>query len=100
MRASQLEIKRLKLMEHYGFGPDAMKKIKICRNCGMTFPVQETICGTCGEKLPIENVYQQYKKRQSTCPECGTIVSSKKRFCPQCGKQLIKDQIVYKAINL
>ncbi len=100
MKTDRRELKRLKLMEHYGFGTESMKKIKVCKKCGMSALSDEKFCNLCGTRLPMETLYQQYKERNHFCMKCGTVVSSKKRFCPQCGKQLIKDQIVYKAIDL
>lgn len=100
MKTDRRELNRLKLMEYYGFGTAAMKRIKICKRCGMSALSDEKFCNSCGTRLPEETLYQQYKERNHYCTKCGTVVFSKKRFCPQCGKQLIEDQIVYKPINL
>lgn len=85
MTAEQFEMIRLNNMEQHGFGPDVMKRIKICALCGKSAEVSDTICEVCGEPLPQESVFQQYKKRHLYCPRCETVVPSHTQFCPQCG---------------
>lgn len=88
MTAERCEAIRLEGMEQYGFGPNAMKKIKVCDVCGTIARADETVCDACGEMLPQETVFQQYKKRHLHCTHCETIVSPGMRYCPQCGARL------------
>ena len=75
-------------MEILGFGTNAMKQIKVCGSCGMIAPLAETVCVSCGNALPQEPLYEQYRRRHKTCGCCGVIVSEQMRFCPQCGNSL------------
>ena len=41
MTAERLELLRRQNMEHYGFGPAAMKKICVCTNCGAPSQIED-----------------------------------------------------------
>ena len=79
---------RLAGMRQYGFGPEAMKQIKVCNRCGTAVSVFCSYCLQCGEKLPAENLYQAYKRRSFSCPICDTVVSIRAEYCPKCGMKL------------
>ena len=91
-RMTSLEHLRQTTMEHYGFGTNIMRHIRICPKCGMPSGAEEKNCGSCGTKLPRETLFQQYKKRHRFCSHCDTVVADDAQFCPECGAriQLIK----------
>lgn len=84
------EVFRIKNMEDLGFGPKAMKSIKVCKECGIVASSKNTICRNCGTELPNESVYHQYKKMHSYCFACDTVVPHNAHYCPQCGGKLEK----------
>lgn len=75
-------------MEQYGFGPDAMKKRKVCRACGAAMSSEEEFCRGCGAILPKETLFDLYRAKHFYCPACGTVMADHSNFCPQCGKRL------------
>ena len=78
-------------MEHYGFGPQAMKKIKVCKRCGTPNTSDCHFCVTCGEKLSKDTLYDEYKKKHIYCPYCNTVLEEAANYCPQCGRKLESD---------
>ena len=62
MSAERAERIRLQGMEHYGFGPEAMKKLKVCTVCGASAPKDRQFCTECGHKNSGAGKF---------CPECG-----------------------------
>lgn len=93
MTAAMLEIFeafRIKNMDELGFGPKAMKSIKVCKECGKVSSDKQTICKECGASLPAESVYQEYKKMHLHCSCCDTVVPNNAHYCPQCGRNLEK----------
>lgn len=91
MNAHMLEAIRLANMEENGFGPDVMKKVKVCEHCGVRSPVRARYCTACGNLLPVESVFEQYKKRHTYCVSCDLVVPQEARFCPQCGREIRKE---------
>ena len=85
MSAERAERIRLQGMEHYGFGPEAMKKLKVCTVCGASAPKDRQFCTECGHRLPDKTLYDIYKERHKTCPVCDTVLSDGMEYCPQCG---------------
>lgn len=75
-------------MRRFGFGPDVMKRTKVCRVCGSSCAAAETYCHACDAILPRETLYDQYKAHHLSCPRCDTVVSSTYLFCPKCGNYL------------
>ena len=88
VRAEFFEMIRLENMEERGFGPEAMKRIKVCTKCGSSTSVEYDRCLKCGEALSEETVYDSYKSRHKYCTKCDTVVSAEKKYCPQCGEKL------------
>lgn len=88
MTAEICEMIRLESMEEYGFGPKAMKRMKICVKCGSSSFAENDRCRKCGERLPTATVYELYKSRHKSCTKCDTVVSAEKKYCPQCGEKL------------
>jgi RNA polymerase subunit RPABC4/transcription elongation factor Spt4 len=79
---------RQESMKQYGFGPAAMRNIRICAECGMPAEASERKCRECGAKLPRETLFQQYKKRHCFCSRCDTVVAGDAEFCPECGTRV------------
>ncbi|MBQ9717151.1 MAG: zinc ribbon domain-containing protein [Clostridia bacterium] len=87
-RLTKLEYMRQSNMEQYGFGPNIMRNIRICPDCGLPSIVTDRNCHACGAKLPRETLFQQYKKRHRFCPRCDTVVAKSAQFCPECGTRI------------
>ncbi|MBQ3077152.1 MAG: hypothetical protein IJC43_04785 [Clostridia bacterium] len=85
---------RLAAMRQFGFGPEVMKGIKVCRVCGCTCSAGARSCRECGAVLPRETLFDLYKARHLYCPACDTVVARSAIFCPQCGKRLRTGQAV------
>jgi rRNA maturation endonuclease Nob1 len=79
-------------LEQYGFGPNVMKKTKVCLVCGATADANESECFRCGADLPGETLFDLYKSWHQYCDHCGTVVSNTSAYCPECGTQLKRRQ--------
>jgi len=90
----KLHPSREQLLDKYGFGPGAMKKIKVCRICKKPCNANEYYCESCGAVLPKETLFDLYRSQHLCCPECDTVVSKYSRFCPKCGRQLWREVII------
>ena len=90
MSAEHVERIRQQGMEHYGFGPNAMKKLKVCTECGNPSPSDLQFCTECGYRLPDKTLYDIYKERHNCCPVCDTVLSDGMEYCPQCGTAIKK----------
>jgi len=80
---------RLENMKHFGFGPEVMKSIKVCKECGAKANSELLFCPECDSPLPTETLYTLYVHSHFVCTKCKTVVSAKYKYCPQCGKKLI-----------
>jgi len=78
----------LQNLGHFGFGPDVMKQMKVCRHCGKTMSSEKRYCDACGVILPAETLYDLYKAKHICCPDCDTVVSDSSLYCPECGRLL------------
>ena len=87
-RLIKQENMRQESMKRYGFGPAAMRGIRICAECGMPSAALERKCRECGAKLPHENMFQQYRKRHRYCAHCDNVVADDVQFCPECGTRI------------
>jgi len=90
----EFQMSRELLLSKYGFGPETMKKIKVCRVCGRACDSGELYCEACGVVLPRETLFDLYRSRHLCCPECDTIVAKSVHFCPKCGRQLWREVII------
>ena len=86
--ADKLELLRKQNMEYFGFGPDAMKKVKVCSVCGHPSDRSEHFCVECGHRLPDKTLYNIYMERHRVCAACDTILLDQMTYCPQCGIKL------------
>ena len=90
MTAEKCEEIRIENMERFGFGPESMKKIKVCSHCGEPSEAFETVCRYCNNELPKETLFHLYRAKHAFCSSCDTVVPKWMRFCPNCGKSLQK----------
>ncbi len=82
-------LRQVTLLE-YGFGPEVMRRRKVCTECGRANRVQDTHCTDCGAVLPEKTLYDFYRSRHRCCPGCGVAVTDVAVYCPECGTQLPK----------
>lgn len=80
-------------MELFGYGPNVMKKNKVCPHCGLMVNVKTKSCPECGNELSNESLYDKYKQHHISCPNCGTILSTGSQYCSHCGIRVIQDTI-------
>ena len=88
MKYSLAEQVRQASMDEYGFGPRAMRKLKVCKFCGRASPSNQNFCIECGGRLPEKTLFQEYKDRHKFCRHCDTVVKDDAEYCPQCGEKL------------
>ena len=75
-------------LEQFGFGPNVMKKTKVCTKCGQIAKARSVICAQCGAPLPFTTLFDSYRRRHTCCPNCNTVLTSDARYCPHCGKSI------------
>lgn len=76
---------RFRNLERFGFGPNVMKKIKICQKCGQIATKGSFFCRTCGAFLTRETLYDRYRRQHICCTGCGTVLTKDAKYCPHCG---------------
>ena len=84
-------------LEQYGFGPNVMKKTKVCARCGKMVEARANAktCPECGEKLSSETLFDRYKRQHKCCHECDTVLAPDSQYCPNCGKQILQKAVGY-----
>ena len=87
-RATARRDVRSTAMKQLGFGPEVMKRTKVCSVCGVTADADGAACVHCGAPLPRETLFDLYKSRHLYCAQCGTVVASTSIYCPECGARL------------
>lgn len=80
---------RIESMEEFGFGPNEMKKYKVCKRCYSITSKELEICPVCLSELPECTLYEKYAQNHFSCPKCKTVLSNDCRYCPQCGEHLL-----------
>ncbi len=88
---SPTEKLRYRNMEDFGFGPNVMKKTKVCTRCGRMVKANARTCPDCGEKLSRETLFDQYKRQHPCCPDCDTVLTNDAKYCPHCGHPISAD---------
>ena len=68
-------LRQVTLLE-FGFGPETMRRCKLCAECGRV--------------LPEKTLYDFYLSRHRCCPGCGVAVTNYAVYCPECGTRLPK----------
>lgn len=79
MTADKLELIRQQSMEQYGFGPAAMKKVKVCTVCGNPSPSDQQFCTECGHRLPERKGTSAAPTVIRCCPTKWATVRSAER---------------------
>ena len=79
-------------LEKFGFGPNVMKKNKVCSECGAVVSSEFENCGICGALLPEETLFIKYISLHKVCPECNCVVKADANYCPQCRAVFTKDK--------
>ena len=77
-------------MEDFGYGPNVMKKNKVCPKCGKMVSARLRNCSDCGERLAKETLFDYYKQQHDCCPDCDTVLTSDAMYCPNCGRMVTK----------
>ena len=89
---SPTEQLRYRNMEDFGYGPNVMKKTKVCPNCGKMVNARFRNCPDCGGQLSSETLFDRYKRQHPCCPECDTVLAPDSLYCPNCGKQIVQEK--------
>ena len=89
------EMLRYKNMADFGFGPNVMKKTKVCTKCGQMVKATARTCPECGEKLPHETLFDLYKQLHKCCSNCDTVLAPGSLYCPNCGRQILRKAVGY-----
>lgn len=77
-------------LESLGMGPYAMKKLKVCQNCGQVASAWALFCPACRHRLRMKNLFDVYRKMHAGCPHCKTMLASDAQYCPHCGKKVMQ----------
>lgn len=78
---------KLKILEHYGFGPNVMKRAKVCPHCRAIVPSGSPVCPDCGLGLMQTTLFDSYCAMHVRCEKCGAVLSADSQFCPDCGRR-------------
>ncbi|MBQ4137405.1 MAG: zinc ribbon domain-containing protein [Clostridia bacterium] len=84
--------KKYILLDSFGMGPYAMKRIKICPRCGNINGKKTLICPVCKKLLSIKTLFDYYKAMHTCCGFCGEPLSKDALYCPSCGRKTDYDQ--------
>lgn len=76
-------------LEEFGFGPNVMKRTRICVSCGRASSTGNKRCLSCGKLLSRSTLYDYYKQMHVCCPVCDTVLTASANYCPHCGTQVI-----------
>ena len=77
-------------LEHFGFGPGAMQKTKLCPYCSSLLTNGESTCFACGMPLPELTLLEWYVQQHDSCAHCGTLLARGSRYCAHCGKRVLQ----------
>lgn len=75
-------------LEHFGFGPNVMRKTKVCSVCGQITKRHTKNCPHCGTKLSSETLYDKYKEKHICCPFCDRVLRDDSNYCQHCGNRI------------
>ncbi len=79
---------KYKRLDHFGFGPNVMKKLKVCPKCGSLAETNSVFCSKCGERLPDGSLFDVYKSLHKCCSVCDIVIPAGAAYCPNCGKEI------------
>lgn len=83
-----MKTNRYEELEIYGFGPNVMKKTRICSKCGRATATRHENCPCCGNQLKEYTLYDWYKKMHPHCPGCNAVLPQESNYCPHCGMKI------------
>lgn len=73
-------------LARYGFGPEAMRKTKLCPNCDTLVTNGAKTCPACGQTLPKLSLLTWYEQQHCRCTHCGTVLRGNPLYYPHCGR--------------
>ena len=76
---------RKEVLEHFGFGTENMKRLKICQCCGNAQAAKNKLCEVYHTKLRDETLFDIYKAKHRCCEKCGNVLPDDAGYCPLCG---------------
>lgn len=76
---------RKEVLEHFGFGTENMKRLKICPSCGNAQAAKNKFCKVCHTKLRNETLFDIYRAKHRCCKKCGNVLPYDAEYCPMCG---------------
>ncbi len=79
-------------LEEYGFGPNVIKKNKVCSDCGAVVSSEFENCNICGTLLPKDTLFVKYVSLHKVCQVFNCVVKDDSHLCPQCGNVLSEDK--------
>lgn len=85
---------KLQELERYGFGPNVMRRTKLCPSCGRLATGDSNSCPVCGKHLPALTLLDWYEQQHSSCAFCRTVISSDTKYCPQCGRRIQRAEAI------
>jgi RNA polymerase subunit RPABC4/transcription elongation factor Spt4 len=61
--------------------------MKECGVCGHALPRGAKFCGSCGNPIALpQNSFHNLESLETTCVNCGVLISTDALFCPACGE--------------
>ncbi|MBQ8369081.1 MAG: zinc ribbon domain-containing protein [Clostridia bacterium] len=78
------------LLEAFGMGPNVMRKMKVCKNCGQIAGAWSIFCPACRKLLSGGTLFDTYRRMHVNCPHCKTVLASDTRYCPHCGRKVAR----------
>lgn len=92
MKMTEYKPSRKEVLEHFGFGTENMKKLKICQYCGNAQKAKIGLCDICHSEMPNETVFDIYSTKHCRCEKCGNVLPNDANYCPMCGKKQNKER--------
>ena len=77
-------------MRLHGFGPEVMKRLKVCPHCGSMEDAAKNTCTHCGKRINGKTLFDLYRRMHPYCPLCGTVAPDGAGYCPKCGREIQK----------
>lgn len=77
-------------LSRFGFGPEIMRKTKLCPQCRCLVTDGKKICPNCAERLPDLTLFAWYEQQHEICTHCRTLLSPDAQYCPHCGRRVLQ----------
>lgn len=75
-------------IEDYKAQIDTINAVKTCPQCGSKVAKEMAFCGTCGSKLPVEEIVPEVEEKPAFCGACGAPIAADTVFCTNCGNKV------------